>query len=239
MQLVGWSTAVLNNGLGRYADAFDAREVAADESYGAAFAVSGADRGGRQNRQNAACARGAGTTSDPHRHRLGLGRRDGSESSSFTERWQGRRALVHRVDCVPRPHTAATDLARFHLLYGEWLDAKAAEWMLVSSCGPLTTCSPRWAPRHSRNGRGGSWSPQGRRSENAREVARPDTTRSLSLGWPETDGPIPRSERSCSSALARSNGTCGTCTPNSASRGAGTQDAVPARGRSAEHPRES
>ena len=115
------------------------------------------------------------------------------------------------------------DLARAHLLYGEWLrrenrriDARhqlRAAYDLLDAIGA------------------GAFAERTRRELLAtgekvrkREV---DTHSQLtpqeyaSLGWPGTDAPTPRSPRNYSSAPAPSNGTCARCSPNWASPPAG------------------
>ena len=85
--------------------------------------ASRADRGGRPKQERRARCRGARATlgDDPRqRHRLGTRNRGALASASQRER--GRRHALPRSDRAAWPHPACgVELARAHLLYGEWL----------------------------------------------------------------------------------------------------------------------
>ncbi|MGO9898798.1 MAG: hypothetical protein ACLP0J_03685 [Solirubrobacteraceae bacterium] len=63
------------------------------------------------------------------------------------------------------------ELARSHLVYGEWLrrqHRRTAAWMRGASCGSPTRCSPRWARWPSPSARVASCSRPARRFAGAR-----------------------------------------------------------------------
>jgi DNA-binding CsgD family transcriptional regulator len=122
MQIAGWSTAVLNNGLGRYADAFDAaRDVAADDSYGAAFALSelieAAVKRGHMQPAQEALGRLLTLTVKGSDWAGGLEARARAllSTGEVAEHW-----YAESIACLGRT-PLRPDLARVHLLYGEWL----------------------------------------------------------------------------------------------------------------------
>jgi DNA-binding CsgD family transcriptional regulator len=122
MQVVGWSTAVLNNGLGRYADALTAaREVAFYDCYPAPFALS--------EMIEAAVRSGSRELADEALQRLLTFTVAGSHWSAGIE--ARARALLsvgedaehwysESIACLART-PLRPELARAHLLYGEWL----------------------------------------------------------------------------------------------------------------------
>jgi ATP/maltotriose-dependent transcriptional regulator MalT len=125
VQVTNWSTAVLHNGLGRYAEAVAAAEQADDESHGqvitawvlpelieAAVRSGDAEVAGKALPRLSAIASAGGTdwaTGVEARARALLS--DGADAE---------RCFADAVERLGRSQ-ARPDLARAHLLYGEWL----------------------------------------------------------------------------------------------------------------------
>jgi DNA-binding CsgD family transcriptional regulator len=120
-----WATAVLDNGLGRYVDALAAAQAASDDAHELGVSVwalpeliEAASRSGRADQAAAAFERlSASTSASGTEWGLGIEAR--------------ARALLSRDEVAERFHREAIerlsrtrlrpDLARAHLLYGEWL----------------------------------------------------------------------------------------------------------------------
>jgi DNA-binding CsgD family transcriptional regulator len=120
-----WATAVLGNGLGRYEDALAAAEQAAEDAQAMGFSsgalselIEAATRGGKREPAAAALVRLSAMT-----------RASGSDWALGIE--ARSRALVSDGPAAERLYRAAIDrlgrtrvrveLARAHLIYGEWL----------------------------------------------------------------------------------------------------------------------
>ncbi len=224
LTVTGWATAVLYNGLGRYDEALLAAEAASspgDEQLGVslwAFSelVEAAVRSGRAERAADAAARLVETTSTSGTDwGLGIGARSRALLSAGEEAEGLYREAIERLG---RTRMRA-ELARTHLVYGEWLrrenrrvDAREQlrlAYEMMSSMG-----IEAFAERA-----GASYWPRGRPCTNA-PSRRPPTShprRPRSPGWLATGSRTPRSAPSCSSARARSSGTCARYLPSSAS----------------------
>ena len=124
LQHANWATAVLHNGLGHYAEASSAAEQAAaevDAPFARACAlpelIEAAARSGETELAADALRRLSATTIDGSDWAKGLEARSRAlvSSGEDAERWYAE--AVERLGRTPlRP-----DLARAHLLYGEWL----------------------------------------------------------------------------------------------------------------------
>jgi DNA-binding CsgD family transcriptional regulator len=123
-QLASWMTAVLHNGLGHYADALAAAEPAADEVYSPALGtwalpelVEAAVRSGKPELARDAVRRLSAMTIADNDWASGL------EARSLALVSEREDAEAHYADAVERLGRTQirTELARAHLLYGEWL----------------------------------------------------------------------------------------------------------------------
>ena len=106
VQIAEWSTAVLYNGLGQYEDAVAVAEKACEETYmvlGPQVALPELIEAASKNRQ-VDTRRGCdgAPVGDDGDHGLGLGCGHRCTRTSVGERQRDRRALVRRVDRVPR-----------------------------------------------------------------------------------------------------------------------------------------
>ena len=121
----GWATAVLGNGLCRYDEALAAADPGPrlpGPAGDGRLAGGRADRGGRQDRAARARDRRPAPSGGGYRcRRHGLGARHRGPLAGSAERQRARRAAVPRGDRAPRPDPCPVELARAHLLYGEWL----------------------------------------------------------------------------------------------------------------------
>ena len=125
VQMANWSAAVLHNGLGRYAEALAVAEPATEEFYSPLSTqlilpelVEAATRTGRADLARHASERlSAMTTTEGSDWAKGLESRSRALVSDGREAEQRYAEAVQRFQRTPlRP-----DLARAHLLYGEWL----------------------------------------------------------------------------------------------------------------------
>jgi ATP/maltotriose-dependent transcriptional regulator MalT len=124
LQLANWSEAVLGNGLGRYAEALAVAEPATEETrlpyitqWILPELIETAVRTGRAGLAGEALGRLSAMTVEGSDWAKGLEARSRALVSEGREAEQGYAEAVERLGRTPlRP-----DLARAHLLYGEWL----------------------------------------------------------------------------------------------------------------------
>jgi DNA-binding CsgD family transcriptional regulator len=125
VSLVGWATAVLYNGLGRYDEAFDAAQDALDDPrelwywpWATVEVIEAASRSGRVRAAHPALERLTESTSAS-----GTVWAAAIEDRSRALLSEGAVAETLYRDAIERlaPTTLRLDLARTHLLYGEWL----------------------------------------------------------------------------------------------------------------------
>jgi DNA-binding CsgD family transcriptional regulator len=124
VQHANWATAVLNNGLGRYAEALPAAEQAADETYGPIVTgcvltelIEAAVRSGQPRLASEAMLRLSALTIE------GSDWASGIEARSQALLSKGEVAEDCYTEAIERLGRTALgpDLARAHLMYGEWL----------------------------------------------------------------------------------------------------------------------
>jgi DNA-binding CsgD family transcriptional regulator len=124
VQHANWATAILHNGLGRYAEALRAAEQAADETYGPMVAgcvlpelIEAAARSGQPELAVDAMRRLSATTIEGSDWASGIEARSRALVSTGEAADHCYTEAIKRLGSTPlRP-----DLARAHLLYGEWL----------------------------------------------------------------------------------------------------------------------
>jgi DNA-binding CsgD family transcriptional regulator len=124
VQMANWSAAVLHNGLGRYAEALAAAEPATEETYSPLSTqlilpemIEAAVRTGRADLAGEALGRLSAMTVGGSDWAKGLEARSRALVSDGREAEPCYAEAVERLGRTPlRP-----DLARAHLLYGEWL----------------------------------------------------------------------------------------------------------------------
>ena len=125
MQYAAWAGAILDNGLGRYEEALAAAEPASEDSRRSSVAPGRCRSWSRRRpqRPDRARRRRAGPARRGHdggRHRLGAGHRGPLTGAA-------RHGRARRARAIGRPSIGSAarrirpELARAHLLYGEWL----------------------------------------------------------------------------------------------------------------------
>ena len=221
-----WASAVLYNGLGRYEDALG-RGAAGRRPPARSWASPTWALGRARSRRPPGAA-------DAERAADALERLDETTQASGTDWALGiearSRALLSDGDAAEGSYREAierlgrtrirVELARAHLLYGEWLRRENrrvdAREQLRTAHEMFTTMgveafAERAAPRAGRPPARPSASAPSRRATTHRR------RKPRSRGWPATASPTPRSARGCSSAPAPSSGTCARSSPSSTS----------------------
>ena len=162
-------------------------------------------------------SRSAGRNDAGQWHGLGAGH--GSAVAGPAERGSDRRELLPRGDRAARPHPLRPELARAHLLYGEWLrrenrrrDARAE---LRTAHGLFTTMGIEAFAERARRELLATGDTVRKRTVQTASDSPP--RRRISPGSPSTAAPTRRSAPSYSSAPGPSNGISARCTPSSAS----------------------
>jgi DNA-binding CsgD family transcriptional regulator len=148
LTFIQWAAAVLNNGLGRYQEALEWARQAINDSRAQRFAgwalaelIEAAVRVGDPDQGLAALRRlSEGTQPSATDWALGIEARSRALLSSGETAGQLHREAIARLDRTPlRP-----DLARAHLLYGEWLSSVGrrpdAREQLRRAYGLFTDC---------------------------------------------------------------------------------------------------
>jgi hypothetical protein len=229
-----WVTAILHNGLGRYADAFAAAGQARADSHvhmslwalpeliEAAMRTSDTEIAAGALEQLAESTSVSGTD-----WALGI---EARSRALLSEGQTADRLYREAIERLGRSRMRA-ELARAHLLYGEWLRREnrrtEAREQLRASYQMLTAMGIEgFAERARRELLATGGEPC------ASALSRPSPTspprRPRSPSWPGTGASTRRSPPSCSSAPAPSSGTWATCSPSSASPPAKTSaDASP------------
>ena len=219
-----WANAVLNNGLGNYEKAMQAAQRATDYRWNwwcrrgrRSSSIEAAVRSGHNDIAADALRRLAETTTPS-----GTDWARGVEARS--------RALLSEGDAAERLYRESierlgntrvrTELARAHLLYGEWLrrerrrvDARAQLRIAHDMLDAMGMEAFAERARRELQATGET----ARKRSIATAISSSPRRRPRSRGWPATACPIPRSASACSSARAPSNTTCARSSPSSAS----------------------
>ena len=142
--IIHWSSALLYNGLGRYEQALAAAQQAASIPARAAVphvGPGGADRGRRPQRQARACRRCAATALADHTRASGTDWALGIEARSralLSDNETAEALYREAIDRLARTRIRV-ELARAHLLYGEWLRRERRRSTRASSSAPPTS----------------------------------------------------------------------------------------------------
>ena len=246
VQMANWSAAVLRNGLGRYAEALAVAEPATEETYSPLSTqlilpelIEAAVRTGRADLARQALGRLSAMIIEGSDWAKGLEARSRALVSEGREAEQYYGEAVERLGRTQlRP-----DLARAHLLYGEWLrrenrrlDARHqlhAAYQLLDAIG-AEAFAERARPGTARHRREGPQT-RGRRAQ----PAHPAGGAHHPAGPGRTHQPRVHRRRNYSSVPAPSNGTCARCSPNWASPLAGTSTTLCCREVSTRRPARS
>ena len=222
VQATEWAAAILYNSLGRYEDAFATAERGSgdspEEQFISAWAVvellEAATRSGNREAAEIALRRIVETTA--------VSTTDSAQGISARSRAlmsEGAAAENLYEEAVERLGRSRLrpELARAHLLYGEWLRREGRRLERANSSAPASTCSRQWAWTPSPGAPSASSRPPA--SMPANGLTRPAPTslprRPKSPASPETDSRTPRSARGSSSPPVQSNGTSTTYSPSS------------------------
>jgi len=223
-----WAAAVLYNGLARYQEAaYSARQATSNtfEYWVSVWAlpelVEAAMHAGDAGLSRDAPGRLAETT-QPAGTDFALGIEARSRallSAGAGDLYREAIERFGRARLRPEP-------ARAHLRYGEWLRREGRRVEAREQLRTATTCSARSAWRRSPSAPAAScWRQARKRTSAAPARARSSRRRrSRSPGSPARACRTRRSAPSCSSARARSSGTCATCSPSSALPRAGSSE---------------
>ena len=219
-----WATAILYNGLGRYAEALAAAEQATEEDYAPlvtacalpelieAAARAGTSRTGR---------RGAAAAVGNDRRWFRLGRRASRRARGHCSATAATPSSCYaRGGGTARTYTAATRARpRPPAVRRVAPPPRTGGPTPATNCAPPTSCSPPSAPMPSPSAHAESCSPPARRSASGRPTPRASLTpQEEHIARLARDGRTnPRSARSCSSAPVPSNGTSARCSSNWAS----------------------
>ncbi len=217
-----WVAAILANGLARYDEALAAARHACEDTFTLYISmwalpelVEAAARTG--NTHVAAWHAGPAGGDDPgRRDRLRAG--PGARCRALLSGGAAADELYHEaIDRLGRTRLRP-ELARAHLLYGEWL---RREGRRVDARGQLRTAHDMLAAigvkAFAERAPGADRPARRCRSSASRRTTGSLRRRSRSPGWPATAAPARRSAPSCSCPRARSNGTWARCSPSWAS----------------------
>ena len=223
VQLARWATAVVDNGLGRYDQALAAATVASDESAGLFIStwalpevIEASVRTGQTELGTAALERLAEATSAADTDwARGVEARSRALLSDGEKAEACYQEAIRRLSGTPlRP-----ELARAHLLYGEWLrrqhrrvDARA---QLRTAHELLEGIGMEGFAERARRELLATGEKVRKRRDDTRDELTPK--RRTSPGSPTTGARTRRSAPSSTSARAPSNGTCGRCSRSSGS----------------------
>ena len=216
-------SALLYNGLGRYAEALSAAETACEYQdlgvlqWALTELIEAASRCGQTGRASAAFQRLSETTAASGtdwalgieaRSRALLGEDDAAD------RIRTGRQSIGSIAPAPAPSSPGPTSSTAN---GSGVPEDAS--MRVSTSELLTPCLPRWEQRRSTSVPGASWLPPVRRcaSEPSKHGTSSRPRKLRSPDWPQRGGPTPRSAPNSSSVRERSSGTYARSIPSSAS----------------------
>ena len=180
VQYARWATAVLHNGLGRYERALSAARQASDDApdlfvsvWALPELVEAAIRSGHPLLAAGACERLADSANVSGTDwGLGIAARSRAlldEAEAADSYYREAIARLSRTRLL-------TELARAHLLYGEWLRRENRRRDARTQLPPPTTCSRRWAWMPSPNAPAASCWERARSSANGPSKSRDDLT---------------------------------------------------------------
>ena len=222
--IIEWASAVLNNGIGNYEAAVEAAQRSTEylgemitPPWSAVELIEAAARSGRTEMAADALTQLAVSTSASGTDwALGI---EARSRALLSDGDTAERLYRESIDRLGRTHMRA-DLARAHLLYGEWLrrerrriDARAQ--LRIAHDMLETMGMDAFAERARRELQATGETARKRASPPAMSSSR--HRRPRSRGWLATACPIRRSASACSSAHAPSSTTCARSSPSSAS----------------------